>query len=62
MKSIENNRAKLIELIDLKCGLLDELFAVGFLNERQMKSIKDEQQEAVQNQRLLNLMYSYKFC
>jgi hypothetical protein len=62
MRTIEKNWTKLLERIDLKCGLLDELFAVGFLNERQMKSIKDKQAEATQNEELLNLMYSVSFA
>jgi hypothetical protein len=61
MKSIEKNRAKIIEMTDLKCGLLDELFAVGFLNDLQMKSIKDKE-EAVQSRLLLDLMYSVSFA
>jgi hypothetical protein len=62
MRTIEKNWTKLLELIDLKCSLLDELFEVGFLNERQMKSIKDEQEEATQNEELLNLVYSISFA
>jgi hypothetical protein len=47
-KLVEKNWMKLIELIDLKCGLLDELFSVRYINDLQMKSIKPERNDTEQ--------------
>jgi hypothetical protein len=60
-KTIEKNWRELRELIDLKLGLMDELLAVGFLNERQMKSIDENEKEADKTEELLNLIYSISF-
>jgi hypothetical protein len=54
--TLNKNRVKLIELIDLKCGLLDMLFSEGCLSDRQMQTIKAGQTEAHQNTNLLNIL------
>ena len=57
IKLLRGNRMKLIELIDLVCGLLDELLSEGCISERQMKSIKAKQTPADQNSLLLDVFY-----
>jgi hypothetical protein len=55
---LDTKRNQLMELIDMKCGLLDELFSVGFINSRQMKSIQEKQTEADQIAELFTIMNS----
>jgi hypothetical protein len=55
---LDKKRNQLMELIDMKCGLLDELFSVGFINNRQMKSIQAKQTEADQIAELFTIMDS----
>jgi hypothetical protein len=55
---LDKKRNQLMELIDMKCGLLDELFSVGFINSRQMKSIQAKQTEADQIAELFTIMNS----
>jgi hypothetical protein len=52
---IQEERNKLIELIDCDCGLLDELFFAGFLSDRQMKSVRAQQTDYERNEKLLSL-------
>jgi hypothetical protein len=52
---VEKNRAKLLELIDVNCGLLDELVAVGCISDRQIQTIRDGQTDADRNAILLNI-------
>lgn len=60
--NMERNWIKITELMDLKCGLLDELFSEGCISERQMKSIKAEKTEASQISELLFILYSKSFA
>jgi hypothetical protein len=62
VQMVKKNLATLTEAIDLKCGLLDELFAEGFINRQQMKAIKAEKTDAAQNGALLNTMYRKSFA
>jgi hypothetical protein len=57
IRMLNKNLATLTETIDLKCGLLDELFAEGCINRQQMKAIKTQKTDAAQNGLLLNMMY-----
>jgi competence protein ComGC len=62
MRMLDKNLATLTEAIDLKCGLLDELFAEGCINRQQMKAIKTQRTDAAQNGALLNMMYRKSFA
>jgi Caspase recruitment domain len=53
---IQEEWNKLIELIDCKCGLLDELFSTGFISDRQMKLIEAQQTDDEQNKQLLRIL------
>jgi hypothetical protein len=55
-RTVNKNWVKLVELIDLKCGLLEELLSEGCITHRQMQTIKAGKTDADQNAMLLNVL------
>jgi hypothetical protein len=51
----EINRLKVIKLLDLKCGLLDELLSVGCVNWQQVEAMKYERDEMNGNNALVQI-------
>jgi hypothetical protein len=49
LRMLQKNYDKLTEAVDLRCGLLDELFAEGCINRQQMKAIKAQRTDGAQN-------------
>jgi hypothetical protein len=54
-KIIGKNWAKLADLVDLKCGLLDELYSASVISDRQRQPIKAGRTGSDQNEDLLNV-------
>jgi hypothetical protein len=59
---LEKNYSRLTEAIDLRCGLLDELFTERCINRQEMKAIKAERTDAAQNRALLNMTFRKSFA
>jgi hypothetical protein len=55
-EAVGQNWHRLIELVDTRCGLLDELLSVGCINDRHRESVMAEKTNSAKNDCLLSIM------
>jgi flagellar biosynthesis chaperone FliJ len=53
---LQRSLEKLTDIIDVNCGLLDELFGEGVINNQQIRTMKNDQSELRRNRELLEIM------